>query len=435
MPVGFRAGQTTLSYITVKEVLLSMNHATCPTARFPGLSLRIALLCAALLLLGGAALRPALAQTRATGSTVIDANARIHVTVADEPQLTGDYVVDGNGDITLLYINSVHVRGLSPAQAAAVIRGIPASGARKATGLTQFYVSPQVIVSIVDSGGIDVNVTGLVAAPRHYVLKTDSHLNDVLQQAVPAMNADLTKISLTRGETTQTVNYRSFLEDKAEAGNPLLRNGDVVNVSTHDPLPISINIQGQVGKPGRFQVASGTAAYSALQAAGGPTLLANTKAIVIKHFGSTEQLPFDFVAAGLTPTDAVTNPILLDGDTIIVPASPISSSYTLTGPGIRNPSEYALPDGTPISLASAIGKAGGLADRAKINQINIIRTSATTRATQTIKLDASTPAVQGSYLVQPGDNITIDQGNPPSHIDPITLIGLAVALAGLLSRH
>ena len=93
-----------------------------------------------------------------------------------------------------------------------------------------------------------------------------------------------------------------------------------------------------------------------------------------------------------------------------------------------------MPDGTPISLASAIGKAGGLADRAKINQISIIRTNATTRATQTILLDASTPTVQGNYLVQPGDNITINQGNPPTKIDPFTLIGLAIAIIGL-SRH
>ena len=416
-----------------------MNHANrpanrLPAARFPGFSLPLAFVLAVLVLFCAALMPSATAQGKSSSSTLIDANAKIHVTVADEPQLTGDYTVDGDGNITMLYINSVHVRGLTPAQAAAVIRGNPASGARKATGLTQFYVSPQVIVSIAEVGGIDVNVTGLVTAPRHYTLKSDARLNDVLQQAIPALNADLTKITLTRGDTTQTVNYRSFLENKTEEGNPVLRNGDVISVTSHDPLPISINIQGQVGNPGRFQVSAGTSAYTALQAAGGPTLLANTKAIVIKHFGATDQIPFDFVSAGQSPTDAVINPILLDGDTMIVPASPISSSYTLTGPGIRNPSEYALPDGTPISLASAIGKAGGLTDRAKINQVNIIRTNSTTRATQTIKLDASTAAVQGSYLVQPGDNITIDQGSQPTKIDPFTLIGLAIAIIGLSRR-
>ncbi len=416
-----------------------MNHANrpanrLPAARFSGFSLPLAFVLAVLVLFCAAFMPSATAQGKSSSSTVIDANAKIHVTVADEPQLTGDYTVDGDGNITMLYINSVHVRGLTPTQAAAVIRGNPASGAKKATGLTQFYVSPQVIVSIAEVGGIDVNVTGLVTAPRHYTLKSDARLNDVLQQAIPALNADLTKITLTRGDTTQTVNYRSFLENKSEEGNPVLRNGDVISVTSHDPLPISINIQGQVGKPGRFQVSAGTSAYTALQAAGGPTLLANTKAIVIKHFGATEQIPFDFVSAGQSPTDAVINPILLDGDTMIVPASPISSSYTLTGPGIRNPSEYALPDGTPISLASAIGKAGGLTDRAKINQVNIIRINPTTRATQTIKLDASTAAVQGSYLVQPGDNITIEQGSAPTKIDPFTLIGLAIAIIGLSRR-
>lgn len=57
-----------------------------------------------------ALLRPALAQSL-PGST-IDASAKLHVTVANEAQLTGDYTVDADGDITMLYINQVHVQGL-----------------------------------------------------------------------------------------------------------------------------------------------------------------------------------------------------------------------------------------------------------------------------------------------------------------------------------
>jgi len=407
-----------------------MNHAITMAGSRRKNALRVLNVWVVLFAFCAIALCPAMAQKNSS-SAVIDANAKIHVTVADEAELTGDYTVDGDGNITMLYINQVHVQGLTPAQAAAVIRGTPASGSKKATGLTQYYVSPQVIVTIASAGGIDVSVTGLVAAPRHYTLKSDARLNDVLQEAIPALNADLTKVVITRGDTTQTINYRSFLDDQMASGNPPLQDGDTINIASHDPLPISINIQGQVGKPGRFQVPAGTAAYGALQAAGGPTLLANTKSIVIKHFGSTDQLPFDYVGAGLTPTDTTINPVLLDGDTIIVPAAPISSSYTLTGPGIRNPAEYALPDGTPISLASAIGKAGGLTDRAKINQVSIIRVNPTSRQTQTIKLDASSPEVQGSYMLQPGDNITIDQGSAPTHYDPLAIVGVLVAIIGI----
>lgn len=386
----------------------------------------ILLLCCSALLLG----HPASAQSTTAAGSVIDANAKLHVTVANEAQLTGDYTVDADGSITMLYINQIHVQGLTPAQAAAVIRGEAASGGKPATGLTQYYVKPQVVVSIADAGGIGVDVTGLVTAPRHYVVRSSAHLDDVLQQAVPALNADLSKVEITRGDTQakETVDYRSYLDNKAPEGNPALHNGDIISVGNRDPQPIFINVQGQVVKPGRFSVPANTTAYSALQAAGGPTSAANNTGIVIKHFGTTDTIPFQYAQAGQALTDATVNPVLLDGDTIIVPSAPVTATYTLTGPGIRNPAEYPLPNGQPISLAAAIGKAGGLTDRAKINEVQIIRANPKTQATQTIKLNAGNPNVQGSYLIQPGDNIQIGQGNAPTRIDPFQILGLVIAV-------
>ncbi len=376
------------------------------------------------------ALPAAFAQTAGT----IDANAKLHIVVANEAQLTGDYTVDNAGNITMLYINQVHVQGLTPAQAAAAIRGRGTGSA--ATGLSKFYVSPQVVVTIADTGGISVDVTGLVSAPRHYTLPSSARLNDLLVQAVPALNSDLSKVVIAHSDTKtiETVNYRAYLDNKVESGNPLLRSGDVVNVSSSEPLPIFINVQGQVVKPGRFQVPSATTAYTALQSAGGPTVAANVNGIVIRHFGVTDTTPFKYAQAGQTPTDAEINPVLLDGDTIIVPAAPITATYTITGPGIRNPAEYPLLNGVPVTLASAIGKAGGLSDRAQIKAVQIIRVNPTTLASQTIKLDATDPAVQGSYLIQPGDNVTIGQGSPPSRIDPFQLIGIAIAIISITRR-
>ncbi len=373
-----------------------------------------------------------LAQT----AGVIDANAKLHIVVANEPQLTGDYAVDSAGNITLLYINQVHVQGLTPAQAAALIRGQAAEPGLAATGLSKFYVSPQVVVSITDAGGISVEVTGLVSAPRRYTLPSSARLNDVLVQAVPALNADLSKVVISRGDTKalDTVNYRAYLDSKAAAGNPALRNGDIISVSSSEALPISVNVQGQVVKPGRFQVPATTSAYSALQAAGGPTVAANMSAVVLKHFGMTSTIPLDITAAGQNPADPAVNPVLIDGDTIIVPEAPVTSTYTITGPGVRNPAEYRLANGVPITLASAIGKAGGLSDRAQIKAIQVIRVDARTKASQTIKLDATDPSVQGSFLVQPGDNISIGQGSPGSRVDPFQVIGIIIAVISIAHR-
>ena len=379
-----------------------------------------------------------LAQTLAFAQTaaVIDANAKLHIVVANEAQLTGDYTVDAAGNITMLYINQVHVQGLTPAQAAAAIRGVSAGTGQAATGLSKFYVSPQVVVSIADAGGIGVEVTGLVSAPRRYTLPSTAHLNDVLVQAVPALNSDLSKVVITRGDTKtqETINYRAYLDNQVSSGNPLLQNGDIVAVVSAEALPIYVNVQGQVAKPGRFQVPATTTAYSAVQAAGGLTVAANTGGIVLKHFGVTNTIPLNVDAAGRNPADPAVNPVLLDGDTIIVPEAPITSTYTITGPGIRNPAEYPLPNGAPITLASAIGKAGGLSDRAQVKNIQIIRVDPKTSASQTVKLDATNPSVQGSYLVRPGDNITIGQGSPPSKVDIFQILGIAIAIISI-ARH
>lgn len=334
----------------------------------------------------------------------------------------------------MLYINQVHVQGLTPAQAAAAIRGVPAGTGKPATELSKFYVAPQIVVTITDTGGIDVTVTGLVSAPRHYTLPSTSHLNEVLQQAVPALNSDLSKVVITHSDSkvADTIDYRAYLDNKVDAGNPLLLSGDIVNVASSEPLPIFVNIQGQVVKPGRFQVPASTTAYQALQSAGGPTSNANMGSVVIRHFGVTETAPFKYELAGQNPTDTTINPVLMDGDTIIVPAAPIASTYTITGPGVRNPAEYPLPNGAPVTLASAIGKAGGLSDRAQIKAIQIIRIDPKTQAAQTIKLDATNPSVQGTYLVQAGDNITIGQGSPPTKIDPLTVLGIIIAVIGVV---
>ncbi len=98
----------------------------------PAARLRAAFLLTCLLACGLGFLPAAQAQTPPAQSGVIDANAKLHVTVANEAQLTGDYTVDPQGDITMLYINQVHVQGLTPAQAAAVIRGATATGGKAA---------------------------------------------------------------------------------------------------------------------------------------------------------------------------------------------------------------------------------------------------------------------------------------------------------------
>jgi protein involved in polysaccharide export with SLBB domain len=294
-------------------------------------------------------------------------------------------------------------------------------------------------------------VTGTVTAPKHYVVRSDAHLNDVLIQAIPTLSADISHVEIAHGgpgqaKSTETVNYLSYLNDKTEAGNPRLRDFDVVNVpQKKDAQPIQINIQGQVAKPGRFAVPINTTAYAALQDAGDITPTADRERISIKHSGQTEETPLQYAQAREHIDDVSVNPVLLDGDTIIVNALPIpttvgpngvsipTNTYTLTGPGIHNQAEYKL-DGPSISLDRAIALAGGLSDRAKVDQIQITRSTAN-GGSSILKLDARDPVKRRAFQVLPGDSINIDQGSPPRTVDPFQLIGLGLALFGIFGHR
>lgn len=176
-----------------------------------------------------------------------------------------------------------------------------------------------------------------------------------------------------------------------------------------------VAVRGSVNKPGRLSLPAKTTAWAALQAAGGPLPNADTGQIVIKHLGETEARPFDYALAKQHPDDPKADPLLMDGDTVIVPALAPDSAFTVSGPGIRSPAEYALPTPT-VSLATALGKAGGLEDRAEIDKVRITRTGPGGHVT-VIVLNAASPAVQAAFQVQPGDDIVIGQSKRKSKVD------------------
>ena len=157
--------------------------------------------------------RPALAQTE----PALDPEARIHVVVAGVPDLTSDYALDSAGNIQMLFVNQVHLGGLTLVQAAAFLASKQELG--------QYYKNPQIVVSLINAGGITVSVTGSVAGQGTRPLRRDAHLNDLLQQAGPALEAQLDKVQITHGgpgevHTQDTVNYLGVPEQPGPGGKP-----------------------------------------------------------------------------------------------------------------------------------------------------------------------------------------------------------------------
>ena len=157
--------------------------------RLPSAPRRAAWLWIALLLLTAFAAggRPA----RAQAVKIIDVNAKLQITVADEADVSGVYTVDPDGNINMLYVNQVHLAGLTTAQAQAKL------ASKKYLG--KYYKHPQVVVTIINPGGITVTLTGQVAAQKDYTVRSDAHLSDVLSVAEPTVDADLAHVQVTSG--------------------------------------------------------------------------------------------------------------------------------------------------------------------------------------------------------------------------------------------
>ncbi len=379
---------------------------------------------AALLILAAfaASPHPARAQGMVTTKT-IDINAVVRVTVADESDVSGDYTVDPNGDINMLYVKQVHIAGETIAQADETLR----------VALSKYYVRPQVVITILQPGGITVTLSGQVAAPKDYTVRSDAHLSDVLSTANPLADADLSDVQITHGgpdttsHTMQKVDYLVFRNDNDATGNPRLHEGDVIYVPSNIPVPIQITFSGDFVKSGIQSVPAGTTAYNAIQLNGGLTPTANPKGLVIQRVGGN--IPFDYYTASQNPANPQADPVLQQGDVLVTGVQPVrTNAFTITG-AVGRPGPIPLTQ-PYMTLAQALGEAGGTTPNARMKEVSIVRDSASGRP-QTIRLNAQDPETQAETKIYPGDNVNIPQGTPGFKPDPFSILSGLGTLVGL----
>lgn len=345
-------------------------------------------------------------------------NDVLHVDVVGESDLTNDYQVDNTGNITMPYIGNVHVGGMQIDQVSGAIT----------KKLDTIYNDVTVIVTRRSIGGIDITLTGALARQGSVAVRRDAHLNDVIQQAGPLSDADLDHVTITRGlpgtpQTTLHIDYNSFLSSNSPDGNPALADGDVIYVPHKTPVTISVSITGDVANPGRYDMPVGSTFFDLVSKAGGLTLRADHNSIYIQPIGTLAHEEVNYDQASEQPENVTDNPILKDGDKVVVPELPNQPTFSITG-GVLAPGVKPL-QGT-VTLEDAIGQADGLAPKAHTNKATITRR--TPNGAEVIPINAGDPKVAGNFIVQPDDNIFIPPGSPPQPpINPIYLVGVLLS--------
>ncbi|MNX68774.1 Polysialic acid transport protein KpsD precursor [compost metagenome] len=174
-----------------------------------------------------------------------------------------------------------------------------------------------------------VHIQGLVNNEGEYTLTIGKTLRDLFSQAGgPKTNAGLREVEIyhqalsggTSKKPALVVNAYKLLYENDESQNVEMRDGDLVVVPSNK-LPVEdsvINVQGQVGNPGRTPFRVGAHLSDYLNAAGGPLPKANLKDVTVTRAGKSFKVDAHrIMREGKTDQDMELQP----GDIVYVPES------------------------------------------------------------------------------------------------------------------
>jgi polysaccharide export outer membrane protein len=246
-------------------------------------------------------------------SLLIGPGDLLHVTVLREPELEQRARVLDSGDVNLPLIGDVHVAGLDPAQASAVIE------AKYLVG--NYLKHPSVSVFVEEFATQPVSVLGQVAKPGTYAIKTPRTLLDLLAMAGGLTPVADRHIMIERARGAKQREERVFLSNRADdalMANVTIDPGDTILV----PKAGIVYVLGDVGRPGGYPMEneSRMTVLQAIAMAAGVNRTANEKQARVIHNVNgeydEEPLPLRNIEKGDAPDE-----LLQANDVIYVPFS------------------------------------------------------------------------------------------------------------------
>ena len=255
----------------------------------------------------------AAAPESAPDEYLINVQDTVNVTVWENADLTGKFVVQPDGAITLPLVGRIKAAGLS-------VRGFEAQLTRAlADG---FLIEPRVAVTLDQQRGSRIFIFGAVSSPGAYALPDGQTLIEALVRAGYATASQVVVVRPKRPSAGPTlpenagdaevirVNLKELEKDVEQgslARNIPLHDGDTVFIPRSDPTRIFIS--GQVRTPGAFSITENTSVLQALTLAGGVTESAAINRLRIMRIVDGKQKTIN-----VKITDVVQ-----PGDTLVVP--------------------------------------------------------------------------------------------------------------------
>ncbi|MCP9888952.1 SLBB domain-containing protein [Cyanobium sp. ATX 6A2] len=261
--------------------------------------------------------------------------------------LSGPLEVISDGTATVPLLGSVRLTGLTLSQASLWLQSL----------YGRELLRPELDLTLVRPRPLRVALVGQVQRPGAYTLTTTETsqslaavpitglptLVDAIQKAGGVTSeADLRQVLLRRRLPGEEVRYRrtrvdllALIQEGDLVQNPILFDGDIIQlpraeepvvelselaVTTIAPTQISVNVVGEVERPGPVTLRPNTPLVQAVLAAGGTrTWRANNGRVELLRINRNGTLTRQAVPLNLgAPASRQLNPPMQDGDTVVV---------------------------------------------------------------------------------------------------------------------
>ena len=212
----------------------------------------------------------------ASKSYKLGVDDKLQISVDGQPELTRQLAIGPNGTIVAPMLGEIVAAGRTTDQLAGDITERLAR---------DFLVDPRVNVEVLEYKSQSVLVTGSVRTPGRVPLRGGSDLKEAIAAAggiAPEAGEDIVISRSVAGSPDPTTLRFGKAQFEGGEANPLLENGDIVNVAKAEYC----YIQGEVRTNIRIPMEKGLTLLRAITLGGGFTEWANTKSVQILARGT-----------------------------------------------------------------------------------------------------------------------------------------------------
>ena len=291
---------------------------------------------------------PCLAQTTTGTEYLLGADDIVEINVRNHSELNKTLTILSDGTIAFGEVGEFKARGKTPRALAQEIQ----------TELEKTRNKVTVIISVKEVHSKRVRILGAVRTPGAYDLKRGWHLMDIVAVAggltakPPRING---RIIHPDNKVTPVDTAAAVAKPESDS-NPILQVDDLIMLDEQDVVKQTVNILGQVGKPGTYELTETTTLLSLIADTGGATPnAALSKAYILR---GTTRIPMNLtkILVKSEPDPLVTGFKLQSGDVLFIPES--QQRIAILG-SVMRPGYFAIADRDKVTLLDALGIAGG----------------------------------------------------------------------------